>query len=651
MPLPTPNLDDRRFQDLVDEAKRRVQQHCPEWTDHNVSDPGVTLIETFAFMTDQLLYRLNRVPDLHYLRFLELIGVRLFPPTAARVDVTFRLSAGRGEDVLIGSGAQVASVRTDAEDPVVFTTERELRIVSCTLSRVTTLGAAGGQPVDHTDELASSIVTSCFGDQPQPGDAVHFGLSSAVPGCLILLRVDCHAEGVGVDPRNPPWEWSAWDGTDWAPCEIDSDTTGGFNRPGDVVLHVPYTHTASVIGRHRAGWLRCRVTPPEPGQRMYSASPRLAALTATTIGGSVPAVQADIVRDEVLGLSEGVPGQRFAMARLPVVAADEPLIVQVAGGDGWQEWREVQTFAGSGPDDRHFMLDRVDGEVVFGPVVREPDGRLTFYGAVPPKGVPIRVPRYLTGGGRRGNVARDVLQVQRDPVPFVSSVTNRRPAYGGVDGESVQDAAVRGPLVLRTRDRAVTVEDYEQLAREAAPDAARVRCVPAGDPAGGAGEDGVRVLVVPAVAGGVRAEFAALKPDRQLLERITETLDQRRCVGARISVEPPLYIGVTVVAQLQARPRTAAEALRERAVEALYAYLDPVHGGPHRDGWPFGRAVQTGEVFAVLQQLPGVEQVADIRLYGADPVTGERGPATARLEVPAHALIFSYGHAVRVMAG
>ena len=62
MALPVPNLDDRRFQDLVDDAKRLVQQRCPEWTDHNVSDPGVTLIELFAWMTDQLVYRLNRVP-------------------------------------------------------------------------------------------------------------------------------------------------------------------------------------------------------------------------------------------------------------------------------------------------------------------------------------------------------------------------------------------------------------------------------------------------------------------------------------------------------------------------------------------------------------------------------------------------------------
>ena len=82
--LPAPKLDDRNFQDLVDDAKRLIQDHCPGWTDHNVSDPGVTLIEAVAQMVDQLIYRLNRVPDLNYIRFLELIGVELRPPAASR---------------------------------------------------------------------------------------------------------------------------------------------------------------------------------------------------------------------------------------------------------------------------------------------------------------------------------------------------------------------------------------------------------------------------------------------------------------------------------------------------------------------------------------------------------------------------------------
>src|SRR6266516_3857413 len=116
MVLPAPNLDDRRFQDLVDDAKRLVMRRCPEWTDHNVSDPGVTLIETFAFMTDQLLFRLNQVPDKLYVKFLELIGLRLIPPTPARVPVTFWLSAPAVTPVVIATTTKVGTLLTETDD-------------------------------------------------------------------------------------------------------------------------------------------------------------------------------------------------------------------------------------------------------------------------------------------------------------------------------------------------------------------------------------------------------------------------------------------------------------------------------------------------------------------------------------------------------
>lgn len=129
MALPSPNLDDRRFQQLVDEAKRYVQQRSPEWTDHNVSDPGVTLIETFAYMVDQLLYRLNRVPDKNYSAFLDLLGVTLFPPTVARAEVDFWLSAPQPETVRLPAGTEVATSRGETEEAVVFSTSEELPIV------------------------------------------------------------------------------------------------------------------------------------------------------------------------------------------------------------------------------------------------------------------------------------------------------------------------------------------------------------------------------------------------------------------------------------------------------------------------------------------------------------------------------------------
>ena len=195
----------------------------------------------------------------------------------------------------------------------------------------------------------------------------------------------------------------------------------------------------------------------------------------------------------------------------------------------------------------------------------------------------------------------------------------------------------------------MTVEDYEQLAHRAAPGVARVRCVPASD-AGNAG--GVRVLVVPdAVDHGGRLRFEDLVPSEQILEQITTDLEARRVVGTRVVVEPPYYQGITVVARLTARPRTDPDELREEALEALYRYFNPLQGGPDSTGWPFGRPVQAGEVFGVQQGVGGTELVAEVMLFAADPISGERGDPVQRIDVHPQALVFSYDHQVRVEAG
>ena len=646
MALPVPNLDDRRFQDLVDDAKRLVQQKCPEWTDHNVSDPGVTLIETFAWMTDQVLYRLNRVPERNYVKFLELIGVRLFPPTAARAAITFWLAGPQSSTVHIKPGTQVATLRTDTDEAIAFTTIGDLPIVPSKLSRLASTLGGEKEVRDHTEALEAKTSFYCFDKVPKPDDVLLIGLSEAVPSCAVTLRFKCDIEGVGVDPENPPLLWEAWDGYAWSACEVDRDGTGGLNRDGDLVLHVPKSHTVSVIQQQRAGWLRARVLKPEPDQPTYSASPTINGLTAFTIGGTSEAVNAELVENELLGASEGVPGQRFLLKHRPVVPGGAAAIVEVSGVDGWQEWTQVQDFVDSKPEDHHFVLDAVAGELQLGPGVREPDGALRNYGAVPPKGARLRLRSYLIGGGGHGNVARNTISVLKSSIPYVSKVQNRRAAEGGVDGEGIENAKVRGPIVLRTRDRAVTMEDYEHLAREAAPEVARVRCVTAGD---GADAGGVRILVVPAAGSSDgRLRFEQLVPNEETLQRISRRLDGSRVIGTRVLVEPPVYRGVTVVAKLRPRASANATRLQADALDALYRYFHPVSGGPDRSGWPFGRPVHVGEVYSVLQGLRGTELVEDARLFGADPVTGQRGQAVQRLVIEPHALVFSYEHQVMV---
>ncbi len=305
MALPTPNLDDRRFQDLVDDAKRMVQRRCPEWTDHNVHDPGVTLIEVFAWMTDQLLFRLNRVPERNYVRFLDLLGVRLYPPTAAQAGVTFWLSATQPEPITIPARTSVTTLRTESDEAVGFTTTEDLLIPPCTLERVRSQIDSEGTR-DHARSLADGQEFRCFDEVPNPGDLLLLGLSTAVPSCALAIRLDCRIEGVGVDPQDPPLIWEAWTGEGWTPCEVDRDETGGLNRGGDIVLHVPPGHDVSVIESQRAGWVRARVLAAEEGQPAYSDSPRISRVEAFTIGGTARAVNAEDVADEIVGFSEFV---------------------------------------------------------------------------------------------------------------------------------------------------------------------------------------------------------------------------------------------------------------------------------------------------------------------------------------------------------
>ncbi|WP_405059077.1 putative baseplate assembly protein [Kribbella sp. NBC_01505] len=648
MSLQAPHLDDREFQDLVDEAKRFVQRRCPEWTDHNVSDPGVTLIEAFATMVDQLIYRLNRVPERHYLRFLDLAGVRLYAPTAARTRVTFWLSTPQPDPVAIRAGTEVATVRDDATRPVVFSTVEDLEVPPAKLAAAATQ-AAGAAPADHTMEVLDERPFDCFAPEPRSGDAFYVGLDHPVPSCAVLLRFDCQVRGIGVDPTDPPIRWDAWTGDSWTPCVLEHDQTGGLNRSGDVVVHVPPGHQSSVIAQQAASWLRCSIVESEPQQTFYSRSPRIEGLYAATVGGSTTAVHAELVESEELGQSDGSPGQVLDLNRPPVVRVDADEVLEVADSSGWQTWTQVESFTESTAADRHFVLDRHRGQVVLGPAVRLADGNLQQYGATPPKGATLRISRYHTGGGVVGNVAARTLQVLKSSIPHVATVGNRDPAVGGVNGESVADAMVRGPLEFRTRDRAVTAADYELLARKAAPELARVHCVPAGV---GQGEAGLaRLLVIPKLTHDPDAqlEFVQLRPSDEVLARVADFLEERRTLGTRLLVEPPFFRGITVVARLTAQRNVSARRLRAAAAEAVYRFLDPLYGGSRETGWPLGTDVRVADLHACFGRLEGVESVDDVRLFVADPVLGTRqAEPVQRLELGPTELPFSYEHQVQV---
>lgn len=159
----------------------------------------------------------------------------------------------------------------------------------------------------------------------------------------------------------------------------------------------------------------------------------------------------------------------------------------------------------------------------------------------------------------------------------------------------------------------------------------------------------MRVLVVPALGDDVVSlPFEDVVPDDEVLGRIAGHLDERRTVGARVVVEPPLYQGIAVEADVLSAPRSQPDRVRRRAVAALHEHFHPTRGGRDGTGWPFGRPANIGEVFGVLQRVPGVELVERAALYAADPFTGERSEQLDRIAIEPNALLFSYEHDVSV---
>lgn len=129
MAIPSPNLDDRTFAQLVESARNRILATCPEWTDLSVGDPGMTLIEAFAFITETMIYRLNRLPEKAYIEFLRLLGVNLLPPEAAGVTLLFKLAKAADKPVEIPRGTRATvSRQSGGSEPPVFVVARTTSI-------------------------------------------------------------------------------------------------------------------------------------------------------------------------------------------------------------------------------------------------------------------------------------------------------------------------------------------------------------------------------------------------------------------------------------------------------------------------------------------------------------------------------------------
>jgi predicted phage baseplate assembly protein len=647
-------LDPRSHQDLTDEARTRIAALLPEL--RGDGDPGETLIELFAWMTGLAIERLGRVPDKLHIALLEMLGIELRPPAPARADLRIRLSAPAQRPLNIRSGTEIGTVRTATEDSIVFHIQEDFAIAPLRPAAYVIERAGAAREIGVADGVAHPHGPDRipFDQPPKVGDALYLGFEQSIARLLMQVSIEASmARGAGVRPEDPPLRWEASQGHgDWAEVEVLADRTGGFNYGSGIVeLQCPTGSGVEPVAGRRLHWLRCRIadtTRVMGRSAAYQHAPEIFRITAAPSGALLAAEHSAVQDAEPLGTSTGAPGETLTLRQAPVLTlqAGETLEVQTPAGE-WEPWEEVESFADSGPDDRHFTIDLVHGVIRLGPQIHDPSGSLAARGATPPKGAALRMSRYRHGGGRIGNLPPDSLTTLRSAVPGIASVTNPDPSRGGVDAQTIAGARAQAALEIRTRHRAVTAQDYEFLATGASPRVARAVRVEDGEP-------GVTLAILPRVdPADRRLTVEELTPDPELLDDVARHLNARKVAGCPIRLRPVRFRAVSVVANLEASPRADADQIERRVAGALYGYLNPLTGGTANGdgtGWPFGRPLNQGELYAVVHAVAGVESVRILRLYEVDLHTGERAakPAGRQIALAPNELIASGEHIVRV---
>lgn len=675
MALPVPNLDDLRFQsDLVDEARKRIIHYCPEWTEYNISDPGITLIELFAWMTELMVYRLNRVPEKNYLKFLEMLGFQQEPAKTAETDITFWLSALLPLDeedntsVVVPAGTEIQS--EDQPDPVVFTTSRELTINAPLLSHLRT-------EANFNQNSFSRLGVDIFrplSNPPQIGDTFYFGFNDRnnISGHILRFEFECEAtEAVGIRRENPPWVWECLTDDGWREIKLSTfegerDTTGGLNNErGSLTLYTPLEFSSQMFHGLQAFWIRCRIEQRDPSQGMYTESPRVTNLHVYTVGAQVPAANAQVVNGEILGESNGEPGQRFTLQHAPVLkfAGDETIEVEetVEGEPVFVPWTRVDDFSSSDKFSRHFVLDTASGEVIFGPSVRQSDGSTVQYGRIPESNRRIRVTDYRYGGGVRGNLPENKVDVMNTSLAYISRASNLNRILGGRDQETLDELIQRAQREIQSQRRAVTASDFEQFAMKSSKAIARTYCVTPEVSGTGA----VTLVIVPDVYDSLEyGDLHALTVSDELRGRVRGYLDKYRLLTTALNIEEPKYYGIkvkaTVVAQEFANDADVVTEVTEKLNRFLSPLMDKSVDDENARGWEFGRSVFTAEIVSLIQKIPSVKYVLDteVRWRGVTPMNEtmddfggkdmQLQPVNKMLALPAQGLVCSLRHEITV---
>jgi predicted phage baseplate assembly protein len=631
---------DRPFEEIYRELRSRIPRYNPDWTNFNDSDPGITLLQLFAWLGEMTLHRMSDVPRKNYIKFAQLLGLQLSAARPATVRLTFTPKPAEPPST-IREGSRY-SAQVEGSPPVIFETMQALDVIGAPLAAMIVFADGSTVKIDPPTVPPTQSFYP-LGRNPEPGDALYLGFkpnpNNPKPFPLrmrfLALRPQADTNGapqrVGepnadlVPPVDLVWEYRPKNDQDvWERLNA-ADGTAAFTRDGYVDVDGPQNIEPSVDAAVKAlvpephYWLRVRL---EENSYPSGRPPRLEAF----LPNAVDAINLETESELFLGVSSGRAGQSFVFPNRPVDAKTVKLEVRINGVA--KQWTRMDDFFASKPGDEHFVLDATAGRVTFG------DGT---EGEIPPAGAEIAVRTWRHGGGAVGNrVGPGAVKTMVTQVAGIERVTNLRAATGGADEEDVKDFIRNTPRHLRSGGRAVTAADFESRAEA-------INGVKKAKALGGRHPDypdehvpgAVTVLIVP------DSDARPPLPSAELIRSVCGVFESVRLITTEVYVAAPAFLEVRIEARLFAAPEASFDQVATDARKRLDEFLNPL-------ARKFGENISPAAIYSQLFGASGtdtkVRSVEDLLIY----VDGKPHEVRRPIEVPPDALVYSGNHLIVV---
>lgn len=608
MGLPKENLDSKNFEDLVNEALALIPIYASNWTDHNVHDLGITLIDLFAYLTEAQFYKLNRINYKNYFKYLKILGVSsLTQAVPAQTQLVF--SSKDSSDQYISKSTKVSN---DSDDSVVFETQNNLMISTSNIQYLLSLDTEGN--FLNCNELNNSEILTYqpFGEEASNISTFYVGFDTALTisnnYALGVILSDVLFAPDNLDTNflyNPiSFKWQYLTGDDWEDAEswsdltIENDSTLEFSYSGTIAFGIEKDMSLGTINNNQAYWFRC-VAEKKNDQSLLNISPIFNEIALN----AVKAIQTETYSKKTF-TSDSLPNMRLDLSAQGIVT--DSLQVSAYENGELVEWECVQNFDCSDEDSKHFLVDAQNGKIYFGNGVK---------GKIPEKGQSMININFSTTQGSGGNLGKGEITILSSSYENLLSVTNNIKSFWGTDSENLLEAILRTKKSIKELKRAVTSDDYEEILLES-PELKieRVKVLPNYNPFFPTKSlpKALTIVTVPL------SDQGLISSDPLFLENIYNYLDSYRLLTTDLYIMYPEYSKISVDANVNIKKSYITSSVISEIEDALNAFLNPNTGGFDSLGWAFGRSIYESEIYQLISNIEGVNYVEDITLYKDD---------------------------------